>query len=404
MPLNASGTISLGGSVTGQSINLELNQAASATISLNDTAVRSLAAIPSGSISLSSFWGKSNAKYYIGFGQSSSPWINMYRWTDTGGFGTKYANPGTLMPSGNAPITAFHPSGSAIYLTGGSPYLHAYGWSDSGFGTKFTNPTGVTTTTYSVAINPAGTALVFGYFASPFVGAIRVTNTSFGTIYSNPSSLPPNAVYSAIFSATGGAVLCTHGSPFISAYAWTDASGFGTKYATPSTPARASTGATTWQMNPQGGSFLMMNSNYSVANGPGDITVEGYAWSDATGFGARYATLNLYNSWGGGSLCYTNAGDAVIFGYWQSPYLSAHRWSNSTGIGTKFTNPSVAPQNTVSGSGMSFSDKVVFCGLSASPWIAAYAWDSTTGFGVRYANPATLPAGAANGRALVGKL
>ena len=48
MALNNSGPISLGGSTTGQSINLELGYAYNATISLNDTAVRTLAGKGSG--------------------------------------------------------------------------------------------------------------------------------------------------------------------------------------------------------------------------------------------------------------------------------------------------------------------------------------------------------------------
>ena len=71
MAINASGQISLGGSTTGQSINLELGKLATATVSLNDTAVRTLAGIASGEISLSSFYGKSSeiaGKGYFGGG------------------------------------------------------------------------------------------------------------------------------------------------------------------------------------------------------------------------------------------------------------------------------------------------------------------------------------------------
>lgn len=62
MPLNLSGPISLGGSTTGQSINLELGKAATATAALNDTDVRTLAGITSGVITMpTDFYGKSTA-------------------------------------------------------------------------------------------------------------------------------------------------------------------------------------------------------------------------------------------------------------------------------------------------------------------------------------------------------
>jgi hypothetical protein len=60
MPLVSSGEISIGGSTTNRSINLELGRAAGANSSLNETALRSLAGISSGTISLSNFYGKSS--------------------------------------------------------------------------------------------------------------------------------------------------------------------------------------------------------------------------------------------------------------------------------------------------------------------------------------------------------
>lgn len=65
MTLNASGPISLGGATVGQSINLELGQAATATTSLNATNVRTLLQVPSGQISLSNAYGKSNVTAWM---------------------------------------------------------------------------------------------------------------------------------------------------------------------------------------------------------------------------------------------------------------------------------------------------------------------------------------------------
>lgn len=59
MPLNSSGQLSLGGSVTGESISLQLGLSPTAQVSLNDAAVRALAGIPEGPIRLPiDFWGK----------------------------------------------------------------------------------------------------------------------------------------------------------------------------------------------------------------------------------------------------------------------------------------------------------------------------------------------------------
>lgn len=60
MPLVTSGEISIGGTATNRSINLELTRAAGATSSLGETALRTLAGVASGAISMSNFYGKSS--------------------------------------------------------------------------------------------------------------------------------------------------------------------------------------------------------------------------------------------------------------------------------------------------------------------------------------------------------
>ena len=90
MALNASGPISLGGSTTGQSVNLELGQSATAQVSMNDTNVRTLAGVSSGAIVMpTNFYGKSSATVnftdaYV-LSTNSSPATAAYR-VNTNGF------------------------------------------------------------------------------------------------------------------------------------------------------------------------------------------------------------------------------------------------------------------------------------------------------------------------------
>jgi len=76
MPLLNSGDISLGGDVEGRSVNLELSKSPTARISLNDTDVRDLARITSGTISLNDFYGK---QIYT-FGQEEFTAAGTYQW------------------------------------------------------------------------------------------------------------------------------------------------------------------------------------------------------------------------------------------------------------------------------------------------------------------------------------
>jgi len=60
MTLESSGTMSIGGSTSGRSINLELGRSATATSNLNESDLRTLAEVSSGAISISDFYGKSD--------------------------------------------------------------------------------------------------------------------------------------------------------------------------------------------------------------------------------------------------------------------------------------------------------------------------------------------------------
>ena len=68
MPLAASGEMSLGGSTSNRSVNIELEVSATALISMNDTAVRTLAdkTTPASAISMSDFYGKFKKPTVIG--------------------------------------------------------------------------------------------------------------------------------------------------------------------------------------------------------------------------------------------------------------------------------------------------------------------------------------------------
>ena len=92
MALNSSGPISLGGATAGQSINLENGNSATATVSLNDAAVRSLAGVPSGTIIMpTNFYGKSNA--FAATISSNQTNLNLRTWALANGWnGSSAAN------------------------------------------------------------------------------------------------------------------------------------------------------------------------------------------------------------------------------------------------------------------------------------------------------------------------
>ena len=75
----------------------------------------------------------------IAIAHTTTPFVSAYPWSGSG-FGTKFANPGTL-PASNGRGVAFSPAGTEIAIAhDATPFVSAYPWSGSGFGTKFTNP------------------------------------------------------------------------------------------------------------------------------------------------------------------------------------------------------------------------------------------------------------------------
>ena len=124
MTLNASGAISLGGSVTGQSVNLQLGQGAATQVSMNDTNVRTLAGIASGAIDFNSFHGKpsfiggtytytANGTFTLPSGYSTAV---VEIWGGGGGGGSGLT-PNTAGTAGTA--TTFSGTGVSLTANGG---------------------------------------------------------------------------------------------------------------------------------------------------------------------------------------------------------------------------------------------------------------------------------------------
>jgi hypothetical protein len=103
MALVTTGEISIGGNATSgslnRSINIELSRAAGATSNLNETALRTLAGIPtSGStISLASFYGKANFTVaYSGGFINGNEFDDLYDTGATGACGIRWNANGTM--------------------------------------------------------------------------------------------------------------------------------------------------------------------------------------------------------------------------------------------------------------------------------------------------------------------
>ena len=109
MALVTSGAISIGGTTTNRSINLEISRSATATSSLGETDLRTLAGVSSGAISMSDFYG------------ASSAWI-----ITEGSSGTTYghtASIGSISPTTYSSSTIESIATSSITIKGSTTYV-----------------------------------------------------------------------------------------------------------------------------------------------------------------------------------------------------------------------------------------------------------------------------------------
>lgn len=76
---------------------------------------------------------------YIAVGCNGPPYVLVYGWSASG-FGTKFSDPATQPSSLGYGVSFSSDGGHIAVASAGSPYILVYPWSGSGFGTKLANP------------------------------------------------------------------------------------------------------------------------------------------------------------------------------------------------------------------------------------------------------------------------
>lgn len=328
----------------------------------------------------------------VALAHDTANFISVYRWTK-GGFGSRFANPGTL-PTSTANGVGAHPDGSALAVAhNNSPYVTAYPWSTTGFGTKFANPSTLpgTGAGYAISFAASGDFVAVSHFGSPYISVYPWSSTGFGTRVANPSTLPNSSARGTKFSPDSTALAVTSdGTPFLQVYPWSS-SGFGTKFADPGTlPAGVGWGV----------AFSPASTEIAVAH---DSTpfVSAYPWS-TSGFGTKFSNPATLPGTQGYAVGFAPDGSALAVGHLSTPFLSVYPWSSS-GFGTKFANPGTLPASNVHGTAFSPYGDALVAGHELTPFVAAYPW-SGSGFGTKFANPSTLPDERCDGVAFINLL
>lgn len=273
----------------------------------------------------------------VAFACVSTPYVAALSFSSSG-FGSRYSDPSTLVSS-QAYGVRFSSDSSVLFVSSlSSPYVHAYAWdSSSGFGSKYSDPVSLSAgAARSVDVTPAMDAVIIGGLSTPYHAAYAWdSSTGFGTRYSNASNITRNR-YQVRFSPLGDAVITVGAvSPYHSAYAWSSSTGFGAQYSDP-------VGAVI--RNLQNGQCIDFTSDGSVVffSTPSSPYLVAYPWSSSTGYGTKYADPST----GVGAIPYQLSvspdDSCVAIGHSTvSPYIRVYPWSSS-GFGTIYSNPSTA--------------------------------------------------------------
>lgn len=339
------------------------------------------------------FAGASKLNYLAAL-SNGSPYIQLYPWIRGSGIGTKFSDPATpaVAPTVNRQNSKFSTSSKYfISACSSSPFMQVYQVTNSGFGTKVSNPATLPTSA-AIAVNftPSNNDVIINKNNVP--NAWPWTGSGFGTKYTDSTSnMTYTNTYSGFVSSVGDDVFQggSANTTLMNAWAFTSGTGWGAQY---SSPSYVSSG-TNWQgfdTNPSGTLLMVagVSPYLSLIN-----------WTPGVGFGTRIATSGFNEGYRGdfnqtGSF-YLHVHSNIYAGI-KSPYSFFRVYPVSTsGFGTVIIGPSITNSGAdhVFYNGR-FSPYGTEIAMASSVSNSIYTYPFTgSGFGTKYSDPSTLPSG-----------
>jgi hypothetical protein len=310
---------------------------------------------------------------------SQTPNIVAYKFLPTEGFATKYTDVSTSVTGSPKNIIGDATNGlvfTANQTTAPNENISAYQFSNAGWGTKYSSNIGNTVgNANAVSYSSTSNLIAFSGSTSPYISVYPFTYASgFGTRYANPSSAITSFTAGCGLSANGNElVVATDDPPYVYAYQLS-AGAVGTKYANPAT---ASTGSSR---------SFRFNSNKTVLVLGLINTVAAYNWTTGVGFGTKYTAPGTITV--GQVLSSTfNSSNNVLFLGGNTPGAQAYAWSS--GFGSKYTDPSITYAGFVSSLSINPTENSIYIANNTSVGNSAYGWSNSTGFGTKYVAPSS---------------
>jgi hypothetical protein len=318
-------------------------------------------------------------------GATTSKRITVYGWDSSAGFGSAFTTPTIPAEIHQVSFVPDNSTFSASFWV--APYFYVWQWSSLGFGTRYSDP--------GSPLNPASSGPAGFSWTKNLDALLTINNNApsnpqawawsnssgFGSKYSNGSVLASGRGVTLNADSTLVAFQ-QYASPWIALYPWS--SGFGTKYANPST-------LPSGLPPPEAGISFNKVTNDFICGTNATPFVFAYPVTSA-GFGTKYA--NPASALGSPvySTKFSADGASVATVNNGTPAVNAYQWG--AGFGTKYANPAVLPPYGYSMDFSSTSNAIATGQKTASPYTSVYQW-STSGFGAKYSDPGTIPGVAA---------
>lgn len=311
-------------------------------------------------------------------------------WTNAGGFGTVIAKPAIRTTDGL--YARFNPAATVMTLsssTTSTGETWAFNSTTGTFGTEYTS---IGSSQYSnVQWHPSGT---FAHWGLDYPNNVRKVKpwdgSAWGTTVTEPAGWTAANNYDFKWAPDALSVsiperLPVNSAQGTSAYAWSDATGFGTRYGLP--PAvfgYPQTSTTAW--HPTGNAVSV--SGYAAS--PQFWTI---AWTNGGGFGTAYTNPASINTTGTSTGVQFSEGGATISVTYVNnagttqDQITVYPFTVGSGYGTRYSSPATNTAYRTFSSHFTADGKALMMAHQDAPKFHGHAFTEGTGFGTKYTDP-----------------
>lgn len=126
---------------------------------------------------------------------NASPWVEAFSWSVVSGFGSKYSAAPVYLSTNLRIATKLSPVDNGVVVAlNSSPYCVRYSWNNTtGFGTTSTPSPTIAGAGRGISFTKNGTVVGFAHYTTPFLSTYTFSSSGFGSKFSNPIYVPSSS-------------------------------------------------------------------------------------------------------------------------------------------------------------------------------------------------------------------